>query len=66
MLRTNLQFINVDSESSKVFVVTSAVPAEGKSSTACNLALTLADAGHKVLLIEGGLATPQGDPLPRT
>ena len=39
MLRTNLQFVDVDRES-RVVVVTSALPSEGKSTTAINLALT--------------------------
>lgn len=59
VLRTNLQFINVDGQSNKVFVVTSAVPGEGKSSTTCNLALTLAQAGQRILLIEGDLRRPR-------
>jgi capsular exopolysaccharide synthesis family protein len=58
VLRSNLQFVNVDA-TSKIFVVTSALPGEGKSSTACNLALTLADAGQKVLLLEGDLRRPR-------
>ncbi len=59
VLRTNLQFINVDGEQNNVFVITSAVPGEGKSSTACNLALALAEAGRRVLLIEGDLRRPR-------
>ena len=58
VLRTNLQFVNVDGES-KVFVVTSSVPEEGKSTTACNLALTLAHAGEKVILVEADLRRPK-------
>ena len=58
VLRTNLQFVNVDEES-KVFVVTSSVPEEGKSTTACNLALTLAHAGEKVVLVEADLRRPK-------
>ena len=58
VLRTNLQFINVDADS-KVFVVTSSVPEEGKSTTACNLALTLAHAGEKVVLVEADLRRPK-------
>lgn len=57
VLRTNLQFIDVDT-TNKVFVVTSAVPEEGKTSTAINLALTLASAGTKTLLIEADLRRP--------
>lgn len=54
VLRTNLQFVDVDRES-KVVVVTSALPSEGKSTTAINLAITLAQTGQRVLLIEGDL-----------
>jgi receptor protein-tyrosine kinase len=58
VLRTNLQFINVDSES-KVFVVTSSVPDEGKSTTVCNLALMLAHANEKVVVVEADLRRPK-------
>ena len=58
VLRTNLQFVNVDSDS-KVYVVTSAVPGEGKSTTAANLAITLAESGQSVILIEGDLRRPK-------
>lgn len=58
VLRTNLQFINVDSES-KVFVVTSSVPEEGKSTTVCNLALTLAHANERVVMVEADLRRPK-------
>ncbi|WP_442973009.1 polysaccharide biosynthesis tyrosine autokinase [Rhodococcus sp. NBC_00294] len=57
-LRTNLQFLEVDSPP-RVIVVTSAVPAEGKTTTAVNLALVLAEAGHHVALIEGDLRRPR-------
>ena len=57
-LRTNLQFVDVDNPV-KVVVVTSATPAEGKSSTSVNLALTFADADKNVLLIEGDLRHPK-------
>lgn len=58
VLRTNLQFVDVDKES-KVFVVTSSVPEEGKTTTATNLAITLAQAGQKVLLLEADLRRPK-------
>jgi len=58
VLRTNMQFVNVDKDS-KVFVVTSSVPEEGKTTTSTNLAITLAQAGQRVLLVEGDLRRPK-------
>jgi receptor protein-tyrosine kinase len=58
ILRTNLQFIDVDRDRS-VITVTSAVEAEGKTSTACNLAIALAQSGMRVALVEGDLRRPQ-------
>ena len=57
-LRTNLQFADVD-HPVKVIAVTSAVPEEGKSTTAVNLALAFAESGARVLLIEGDLRRPR-------
>lgn len=57
-LRTNLQFLNVG-RSSSVFVISSAKPGEGKSTTAVNLSLTLAEAGSRVALIEADLRLPR-------
>ncbi len=57
-LRTNLQFIEID-RPLRSFVLTSSVPSEGKSTMACNLALTLAQAGISVCLVEGDLRRPR-------
>ena len=40
-LRTNLQFMDVD-HPPRIIVVTSPLPGDGKSTVACNLAVTLA------------------------
>ena len=58
VLRTNLQFVDVDS-SSKIIAVTSSVPGEGKTSTATNLAIALAQAGQRTLLLDGDLRRPR-------
>jgi receptor protein-tyrosine kinase len=62
VLRTNLQFVDVDAQS-KAFVVSSAVPGEGKSSTATNIAITLAMAGVRVLLVDGDLRRPRASAI---
>jgi succinoglycan biosynthesis transport protein ExoP len=57
-LRTNLRFVDVD-HPPRAVVITSSVANEGKSTTACNLALTLASAGVGVILVEGDLRRPR-------
>ncbi|EKA61956.1 capsular exopolysaccharide biosynthesis protein [Janibacter hoylei PVAS-1] len=56
-LRTNLQFMNPD-HPPRVVVVTSALPAEGKSTVAANLAISLAESGRPVTLVDGDLRRP--------
>ncbi|MBB2911640.1 non-specific protein-tyrosine kinase [Streptosporangium becharense] len=56
-LRTNLQFVGVDRKP-RSLVVTSCLPGEGKSSTSANLAITLAQAGRRVILVDGDLRRP--------
>jgi capsular exopolysaccharide synthesis family protein len=57
-LRTSLRYVSVDDELRSV-VVTSAVPEEGKTTITCNLAIALAQAGVRVLLVEADLRRPR-------
>ena len=57
-LRTNLQFLSPDSHP-QVIVITSALPGEGKSTSAINLAISLAQAGAKTILVEADLRRPK-------
>ena len=57
-LRTNLQFVRAASRP-RTIAVTSSIPAEGKSTTAANLALTLAASGLDVCLVEADLRRPR-------
>ncbi|MCX2934605.1 polysaccharide biosynthesis tyrosine autokinase [Mycobacterium sp. CVI_P3] len=56
-LRTNLQFLAVDNPP-RLIVVTSSNPSEGKSTTAINIALALAEAEHNVVLVDGDMRRP--------
>ncbi len=58
LLRTNLQFLDLD-EQPRCLVISSAVPAEGKTMTSTNLAIALAQAGRRTLLIDGDLRRPR-------
>ncbi len=58
LLRTNLQFIDLD-QRARVLVVTSAVPGEGKTMTSTNLAVALAQTGRTVLIIDADLRRPR-------
>lgn len=58
LLRTNLDFSLPAEKKCKVIGVTSALRGEGKSTTAVNIAYTMAQSGGKVLLIEADLRLP--------
>lgn len=53
-LRTNVNFA-LSTVDKKILAVSSANPSEGKSTTAANLAITMAESGKKVLLIDADL-----------
>jgi Mrp family chromosome partitioning ATPase len=54
-LRSTLMFLAVDGARPKVILITSALPGEGKSTVAANLARTMAMGGARVLLVDGDL-----------
>ncbi len=56
-LRANLEFASVD-EPIRSLLVTSAVPGEGKTVTAANLAVVFAQTGRSVVLIDADLRKP--------
>ncbi len=56
-LRTNIQFASVDKPLQSI-LVTSALPSEGKSTVAANLAITMAQSGKRVVLLESDLRRP--------
>ena len=56
-LRTNLQFLAVDNPP-RVIVITSSAPSEGKTTTAINIALALAEAEKNVVVVDGDMRKP--------
>jgi capsular exopolysaccharide synthesis family protein len=59
-LRTNLQFTHITGARKSV-LVTSSIPGEGKSTTATNLALAVAQSGQSVCLVDADLRRPMVD-----
>lgn len=56
-LRTNLNFI-ASTEKLNTFILTSAIPGEGKSNTAINLAIALAEDSKSVVVVDCDLRKP--------
>jgi len=54
-LRSSLLYMGQTGERPKTILVTSSVPDDGKSVTAANLAITMASAGSRVLLVDADL-----------
>jgi Mrp family chromosome partitioning ATPase len=58
VLRGNLDFMGVDGEIHSL-LVSSSIQGEGKSMTACNLAVSMALAGKRVVLVDADLRRPR-------
>lgn len=58
LLRTSVLLSRIDAPP-KIIIVTSAMPRDGKSTTSINTAVTLAQQGHKVLLVDADLRRPK-------
>ncbi|MFO7973800.1 MAG: polysaccharide biosynthesis tyrosine autokinase [Candidatus Hydrogenedentota bacterium] len=56
-LRTRFQLATIQ-QKPRTVLITSAVPAEGKTTTAVNMAVTFADSGMRVLLVDADMRRP--------
>jgi Mrp family chromosome partitioning ATPase/capsular polysaccharide biosynthesis protein len=57
-LRSNLQYFSVENRQSVTWLITSAAPHEGKTTTTVNLGLSLALSGKRVVVLEADLRRP--------
>ena len=58
LLRTNVLFALPSRQKCRIVGVTSSLRGDGKSTTAINLAYTLAETGQKVLLVDADMRLP--------
>ena len=56
-LRTNISFVSMSGKYKRI-LVTSAIPNEGKSTVAINLAISLAETGKKVVVVDCDMRNP--------
>lgn len=56
LLRSKLQFLTTDGP--KIFLVTSPLPSEGRSTTVANLGIVMAQAGLRTIIIDGDFRQP--------
>lgn len=54
-IRSSLLYMAIEGERPRVLAITSAIPNEGKSTIALNLAITMAFAGSRVLIVDGDM-----------
>lgn len=57
-IRTNLLYYNAVQEQCPIYVFSSSLPGEGKTTTAINIAITFAESGKRTLLIDGDMRNP--------
>ncbi len=57
MIRNNIQFMSIDKPGRSI-LVTSPTPGEGKSSTAINLAIAMAQNGYRTILVDADMRKP--------